>query len=487
MRIPLIGGSFPSRSPIAGTAQSINLYPEINPDGSLVPFTYYQRPGLTTLVQGPNAPVRGLWRSSDGQGWCVIGQNLYYISPGFAIVNIGALTAGLSTPVSMVDNGAYLVVVDSSNNGWSVKLSDHSGFGAIAGFPGAVDVDFLDGFILYASPSSTQWGSTLFNSLTFDPTYVAKKIGWPDSVQALLVNKRQILIFGSLKSEVWYNAGNPTFRFAELPGAYIEHGLAAIYSHAFNDISVFWLGQDMQGQGIVFRHRGYDVTRISNHALEYAMSKMSTISDAIGLCFQYSGHSFFMLNFPTANQTWVFDDSIGEPKLAWHQETYLDPVNGLGRHRANCVANIYGKLVFGDYINGTLSALDATAFADNSNPILYTQIFPHLAEVPASNGQSQPLDGRRIKFNSFTADFESGTTGTDATNPPKLTLSWSDDRGRTFGTPINQSAGAQGQYLTQPIWRNLGIARDRIFRMDYTISGPAALNGAWIDGEVLDS
>src|SRR5487761_1666474 len=134
MRLPLLGGSFPSRSPIAGTSQAINLYPEANSPESATQITHYQRAGLVQVAQGPVAPVRGIWRSSDGQGWCVIGSTLYYISPLWVLTAIGNITAGLSTPVSFIDNGAYLVLVDASTNGWQVKLSDHSGFGLISGF-----------------------------------------------------------------------------------------------------------------------------------------------------------------------------------------------------------------------------------------------------------------------------------------------------------------------------------------------------------------
>ena len=70
-----------------------------------------------------------------------------------------------------------------------------------------------------------------------------------------------------------------------------------------------------------------------------------------------------------------------------------------------------------------------------------------------------------------------------------MSLRWSDDRGRTFGQAVNQVFGHSGEYLTQPQWRNLGIARDgyRVFELGYSASGPAALNGAWVDAQVLAS
>jgi hypothetical protein len=67
----------------------------------------------------------------------------------------------------------------------------------------------------------------------------------------------------------------------------------------------------------------------------------------------------------------------------------------------------------------------------------------------------------------------------------QIWLRWSDDRGRTFGQSVLQSAGAQGEYITQPKWAGLGAARDRVYEIGHTIAGEAALNGAWVEGNVL--
>ena len=96
------------------------------------------------------------------------------------------------------------------------------------------------------------------------------------------------------------------------------------------------------------------------------------------------------------------------------------------------------------------------------------------------------IDGRRLQFTAFRADMECGTGPLDATGQPaKVSLRWSDDRGRTFGNALLQNAGSPGEYLTQPQWLGMGVARDRIFEISHNIAGPAALNGAWVDAEVL--
>jgi hypothetical protein len=43
---------------------------------------------------------------------------------------------------------------------------------------------------------------------------------------------REAWLIGTQTTEVWYNAGNAQFSFAELPGVFIEHGCVAPYSIA---------------------------------------------------------------------------------------------------------------------------------------------------------------------------------------------------------------------------------------------------------------
>lgn len=484
MRLPLLGGAYQARSIIANAQRCVNLFPELNPKDAPVQVTHYQRPGLVKLVQGPNLPVRGVWQASNGNGYCVIGQNVYAVSNVWALTLIGALTVPLGTPVSFVDNGITGLLVDNSMFGYSINLATNA-FAQIVDvtgtFQGATRVDYIDTFIIWNMPGTNRYGSTLSNSLVFDPLYFAAKTNWPDPLQTLIVNRHEILLMGTYKSEIWYDAGNPTFPFSELPGAYIEHGIVAPFSLAAQDINVFWLHRDLQGQGMVLRQRGYETRRISNHALEHAIQGYATISDAIGYCYQQDGHAFYVLCFPTADATWVFDDATE----MWHQRAWTDGNGVLHRDRSNCYGALYGKNVVGDWENGTLYAMDLNTYTDNGGPISFIRGFPHITMGNGPDGKPADADGRRLTFTNFRADLEVGTTQADDQGvPPQVGLRWSMDRGKTFGQTVLQTAGAQGEYLTQPQWRQNGIGRDVIFELSYSFAGPAALNGAWVEATV---
>lgn len=498
MRLPLLGGAYQSRSIIANAQRCINYFPEINPKDSPVPVTHYQRPGLRPLVQAPvNAPVRGIWRASNGNGYCVIGNVVYAILVNWVLVQIGTISPGRTNPCSFVDNGIDGLLVDGSQFGWSIHLADNTFAQIVDGtgtFNGADKVDYIDTFVLFnqlGGNSDRVFGCTHSNTLVFDPLFVASKTDWPDQLVSLIVNRHEILLIGDVKSEIWYDAGNPLFPFAELPGAYIEHGCVAKYSLASYDISAFWLGQDLQGAGVVWRHRGYQTSRISNHALEVQIRQMAsagTIADAIGYTYQQDGHYFYVLSFPSGDQTWVFDDTTEQ----WHQRAWQAPDGTLHRDRTNCHAFINATNVVGDWQNGTLYALDLAVYSDTVDnllaPITCIRSFPHITHGELPGGSPAEWDGKRINYHQFQLDLECGNAAGQLDDiPAQVSLRWSDDRGRTWGNDVLQSAGRLGEYVTRPSWRGTGQAWDRVFEISHSIAGSAALNGAWIMAERLQT
>lgn len=413
---------------------------------------------------------------------------MYSIGLDWSLTALGELATLATTPVTFTDNGLAGMLVDGTvGGGYSISLANGD-FAQISdpSFSAATRVDNIDTFVIWNVLGTAQWRSSLSNELApFDPLYLASKSDYPDPLVGLIVNRHEILLIGELTSEIWYDAGNAQFPFAELPGAFIEHGCAAPYSIASQDISVYWLSQDKQGQGMVFRQRGYETRRISNHALEFAIQSYATISDALAYTYQQGGHVFYVLSFPSADATWVYDDSTEQ----WHQRCWTDANGNLHRERGQVGAFINGQFVVGDWENGTLYALDQSVFTDEVNgaigPISWIRTFPHILAGTNAQGQLALADGKRLEFQNFIADVEVGTAANGET--PTITIRYSDDRGKTFSGKLQLSLGESGQYLTQPIAQPLGIARDRVFEIEMSIAAQAALNGAWVNATILDS
>lgn len=530
MRVPLVQGAYSARSIIASAQRSVNLYGEPNPpsaslglegigSGDLIasalvkgtpaaPLTYYPTPGLLPLGNPPvGGPARGLYRANSGDLYYACGNSLYYVSPAWKFTLLGSIGAG-SLPVSMADNGTTLVLVDGTSNGYQVTLATRA-FAqinstnnappgpAVYAFYGADRVDAIDGFIVLNQPGTRNFYCTYNNQIVFDSTFFAAKNGYSDNLVSVIVTKRQIWLIGERTSEIWFDAGAQAFPFQIMPGPFIQHGCCAKYSVAQNDAHIYFLSQDNAGQNILAQGTDYEAKRISNHAVETEWSNYPTTADAVGFCFQQNGHPFYQINFPSADKSWRYDEVTGE----FHEAVYTDTNGGEHRHRAQCCAFAYGRVVVGDYQTGALYALDANTYTDNGMPIVWRRGWPHLMN-----------SGKRVRYSAFIADVECGDiTGSIAGTPyfpllqapglgmggigtpavagtgPSLFLRWSDDRGRTFGNPVKQSLGATGQYLTQPKWSRLGMARDRVFELFGTVPGQFALNGAFVEAQPCDT
>ncbi len=264
----------------------------------------------------------------------------------------------------MSDNGTQLFVacnpdafIYNSSTGVFAQVTDPD-------FPGAVTVGYLDGYFVFNEPNSQRfWVTSLNDGSAVDPLDFASAEGNPDNIVSLMVDHREVWLFGNNTIEVWYNAGAADFPLERIQGAFMETGCLAPYSVAKLDNSVFWLGSDARGNGIVYRNNGYNAVRVSTHAVEWQIQTYNFVDDAIAFTYQQDGHSFYALTFPGANATWVFDASTG----AWHERAFWE--NGqFTKHRAGTQANFAGQIVLGDNTENCLFTFDLNWYKDFSNP-----------------------------------------------------------------------------------------------------------------------
>lgn len=311
-------------------------------------------------------------------------------------------------------------------------------------------------------------------SSAFDPLDIAAKTGASDDIVTLEVLHRDVWLFGArFSTEIWYNAGLSDFTFARMPGVYVEHGCAALNSVACTDLFVFWIGKDKEGNAIAYVGADYTAKRISTFAVENAWNNYSTIADAIGFVYQKEGHTFWVVSFPAADKTWVYD--LAEGENGWAERAWCDDDGTEHRIRPNCGAFAFGTIVVGDWENGALYALDPTVFTDDGQPIIRRRGFPHLV-----------AGGSRVSYKRAILEMQSGQApGLSTDEPPQVSLRYSDTRGASWGNPIIQSVGSTGQYLTSIQFRRLGLGRDRVFEVFWDFPYDTALTGAYVEAEPL--
>lgn len=436
----------------------INLFPEIVAEGGKEAAFLQRAPGLNLQTTVGTGPIRGLWTFGD-YAYVVSGSQLYKLDSSYNATLIGSV-AGTTSLVSMADNGTQLFIVCDGPS--YIYNAVTNAFGQItdADFPGATTVCYLDGYFVFNEPNSQRiWVTSLLDGTSIDPLDFASAEGSPDGVVAVVSNFRELWVFGTNSVEVWYDSGNADFPLSRIQGAFNELGCASPHCIAKMDNSIFWLGQDARGKGMVYKANGYQGQRISTHAVEWQIQQYANISDAIAYTYQQDGHSFYVLTFPSANTTWVYDVSTG----AWHERAGFD--NGaFTRHRSNCQVFFNGENLVGDYENGNVYAFDLEDYSDNGGIQRWLRSWRAL-----STGQNNL---KRAAHHSLQLDCESGVgLNSGQGDDPQVALRWSDDGGHTWSNEHWVSIGKIGEYGRRVLWRRLGMTqklRDRVYEISGT-------------------
>lgn len=362
MKTPILGSSYVARSVNAADNRLVNLFPEVVPEGGKEPAFLQRAPGLELLATIGTGPIRG-FNVMGAYAYVVSGSKLYKCTSGFATVTeLG--TVANDGPVSMANDGNHLFVACSGPS--FVYNATTAAFGQITDpdFPGALTVSYLDGYFVFIEPNSQRvWVTALLDPTSIDPLDFASAEGDPDGLVSSIVDHSEVWLFGTNSIEVWYNSGNADFPLQRIQGAFNEIGCAATFSVAKLDNGLFWLGADARGKGIVYRANGYTGQRISTHAIEWQIQQYENISDAVAYTYQMDGHAFYVLTFPSANATWVYDVSTG----AWHERAGW--YNGQQtRQRGHMMMSFNGRICVGDYQNGNVYAYSMDVYADYDRP-----------------------------------------------------------------------------------------------------------------------
>ena len=506
MKTPILGSSYVARSVNAADSRMVNLFPEVVPEGGKEPAFLQRAPGLRLLATIGTGPIRGLWTLKE-YGYVVSGNTFYRIDNTWNATALGAVAN--TGPVSISDNGTQIFI---AANGPSYIYNTFTNvFQQITDidFPGAVTVAYLDGYFVFNEPNIQKfWITSLLEGTQVDPLDFASAEGSPDGLVALIVDHREAWLFGTNSAEVWYDAGTADFPLQRIQGAFNEVGCAAAYSVAKLDNSVFWLGSDARGRGIVYRANGYKAQRVSTHAVEWQIQQYGNLSDAIGYTYQQDGHAFYVLVFPSANTTWVYDAAT----QAWHERAGWE--NGeFTRHRGNCQMNYNDEIVIGDFENGNIYAFDLDVYADNGQIQRWLRSWRalptgtntlrrtthHALQLDCETGVGLDLPPSEDEI--FDTLFEVGVLATEAgdklvtedgsgmlvfdtnltTMIPRAMLRWSDDGGHTWSNEHWKSMGRIGQFGFRTIWRRLGMTtkiRDRVYEVSGTDPVKIAIMGA---------
>ena len=357
-------------------------------------------------------------------------------------------------------------------------LVDPSNFTLPSGNAPVVQVEFCDSFFLaLIANSQTVQISNLLNGARWDLNGQIIVSVYPDNITTMKVDHRELWLQGRKATAIYVATGSLNV-FDIVTGGYIQQGSEATFGTTQLDNTLFWLGRDGNGSLVGYRAQGYLPIRISTHPIELAWQSYPKASDAVSYAYQERGHTYWVVYFPSANNfrgaTWVYDVA----STLWHERD--DQRNGLSyAHPSWNHAFCFGAHFVGDWNTNKLYVMSKKYLNNDGNPLIKQRTAPHIF-----------TEQERIDHNRFELACEMGigwpngdqahTIG-GATRPPTVFLDWSNDGGHTWTSAQGRSFGFLGETrLPRPVWRRLGQARMRTYRVTCSEDLPVK----WFDAYV---
>jgi hypothetical protein len=461
-RFDLVGPSYTSQSIIADPSLLMNWYYEQMEDpAAKSKGTLYPSPGLAAFAVGLNGPPREIF-IHNGRVFTVAGSHFYELFATAPPTDRGMVSRD-ARPVYFAANHSQILICSAGvlsvftlSTNALVPVDASQLAGSIV-----ARVDYVDGFFvaLFRDTGKFQYSSPE-DGTTWDAGNTAIVSTFPDNVQTFVPNFREPIFFGLKQSQAYYDSGN-LFTFDADPSGFIEQGTCAPDSVRKLDNAVFFLSGNDMGQGIVYRMNGFSPVRVSDHALEYALSTYPKISDAIAYTFIDQGHSFYHLYFPAANASWRYDVATG----FWHQVGFWNG-SSFDAHRSQCHCFAFGQHLVGDWRTGSIYSMSIKNVQDFGNNIRRVRRAPPIS-----------TENQWLFFNKLQIDLEVGLgpmppllDGTGRPRDPQAFLRWSDDGGKTWSNTRTMNCGKAGEYKKRVIEWRLGHSRDRVF--EFSVADP---------------
>jgi hypothetical protein len=457
--IPLFGLGTQGKSANVDAQRRVNLYVEVQSDPEKNVLTLYPTPGLVTFVNFGLTAIRGIYEKGETL-YVAWSNTLYSVSNNGTMTSLGTLSTS-SGRVAFADNGIQVMCVDGANG--YIYNTQTLVFAKITDvdFPGGDTVTVYNGRFVVNKPNSGQFYiSALYDGTSWDALDFATAEADPDNIVRVISDSGQLILFGDRTTEFWGDSGAADFPYARIGSAAIEWGLAARWSLVKFMDSLIFLRKNRLGQVQVCVQSGSDAQPVSTPEMDYIFSQYTAYSDATGFAYMLSGHPFYQINFPTADESWLYD---GQSK-AWSKVQY----GAAGRHRGEIHSQLLAKNYVSDWENGKLYRLTEGVYTDNGAPIYREFQSRHQAS------------GDNSHISQLWLEMEGGVgleTGQGAN--PQVMMQISRDGGHEWGAEVWRSIGAVGKYRTRAVFNRLGRARDWVFRFRVTDPVKTVFVAAW--------
>lgn len=464
-RVPLqIGrqaGNHASAS--ASIERVVNGYVEQAPQGKET-APVVGTPGAVLFATCGLGPIRAMLEDADTL-YVVSGNEFYTVdSAATATLQGGGLPDGLVSMDVGTDADGISVVIEAGGQIWAfdgTTLTQNSDPDALP----ASGVAATDSLFIFGGLDTQQLFSSAINDpLDYDALDFASAEWKPDFIVTPMEQGGTLYAFGKRTLQAFYYDAGAGFPYSAYKDLKIDVGLAGKNAVTATNETLFWLAHE----GSIRRLDGNTATPIQTPAIHRIImgdpangkAGWSDLSLTVASSHVWQGHLFIVFNNPDG--CIAFDQTT----QLWHERQSY----GLDSWRMAQHADAFGYVLYGDTENGKVYRLASDAY-DEAGEILPFEMVTPYAWAGNLRGNVDQLE----------TVFETGMC--DIALSPLVTMERTKD-GRTFGSPVERSLGAQGDYETRVRWGRQGQGRCMAWRFRITDACKRACLTIFADVEI---
>lgn len=415
----------------------INAYAEIAPEGSRSKFITRRAPGLDPAFTAGSGVPRG----------ALLVGSILYIANGDKVRSVTKSgddytveelsgTLGGTGDVTMAHNmrATNQILIQHSAGMSQIIGSAVSAF-SDADLPSSLMITYQDGYFFLPTAAGRVSASDL-NDDEFNSNSFVTAESSPDGMVRCVPFRRDMLFMGQTSTEVWTNQGATPFPYARVTVLPIGlFGINAVtgFEPGFPGPLVF-VGND----GKVYKMVGYGLEAVSTPHIERLLAAVTDRSTVRMASFIAAGHHFVTLSSPD----WTFVLDLSAPGNFWHERKSYQRDNW----RVAFTIYAFNEWLALDAESGAIYRINERNFREATHPLVF--------EVWSTQQHGFPA---RTAIDRATFDMVVGVGMDRGIDPiesnPKVSISWSDNGGQTFGNALLRSLGTQGEIVPIDIRR----------------------------------
>jgi len=283
-----------------------------------------------------------------------------------------------------------------------------------------------------------------------------------DVVKAIeTINAQELWVFGNKSFDIYGFSSDEDGNFSfTRTGMGTNIGISAPQTLAKIANQLCWLGSGGDGDNAIWvTSQNAQPRRISTPAIERYIAKNKS-NDAFGFAYNYSGHAFYIISFPTANRTFCYDFTTG----MWHNRSTRDVnTNTLEMWYPSFACNFAGEVYFGTYNANALVVMDQSKHTEwdgrpirrlRRGPVLISEmsnIIVDMFRIECGTGLTDILQP--------TEELPNGLSRERQGYNPKVLMRYSYDGGNTWSFYKTSRLGQAGKYMTNCEFYGLGMGK----------------------------